>query len=128
MPLLSRVGGLGDAFAALCSASEQVGDFVRVSGPGAVATVDIDAGTVERAVGRIVRKPSATSCVVQRRGEVAGSWVAGANYYVGPSGQAVTPRPTAPLTGARTIQHVGVARSAGILLLDLGSLPRRIKP
>ena len=57
---------------AICTASEAVGNFIYFVASGDVRKVDIDAAAFKPAVGIIIQKPTATSCVVQLSGSVSG--------------------------------------------------------
>lgn len=57
-----------------CTATEQVGDLVYVSGVDTVAQADASAASTSEVVGYIVSKPSATSCIVSAEpGPVTGA-------------------------------------------------------
>ena len=118
-------------FSATCTISESVGDFVRATSGGGptVAAVDIDATPTEVAIGIIINKPTATTCLVQRSGTVTlGGLTAGANYFVGLASTATAPRPAAPGSGKRTIQIVGQALTSTLLALAISPRVTRIIP
>ena len=117
-------------FTATCGAGVAVGDFVWVSAAGpTVVVVDIDAVSAQLALGVIVSKPTPTSCVVQRAGELKTSGLTpGAWYFISPSGQAVTPRPPNPVSGKRSVQFVGQAITTTRLGLNISPTLTRVLP
>jgi hypothetical protein len=109
-----------------CTASENVGDAVYVSGPKAgnsypVARADCNDRDRMPAVGFIIAKLSAVSCVVQTadpvEGIFGGALVRGKTYLVGTDGsiQNNVATPGAP-AGVTYVQFVGVAMASNTLL------------
>lgn len=114
-------------FSATCLAGDLVGASVYIAGadiagvPQVASAAASDAAKMP-AVGAIVAKPTPTTCTVQRFGrvDVSGTGAVltpGARYFVGFSGEPVSPPPTAALspTGYVLLQPIGVATSATIL-------------
>lgn len=105
-----------------CPASIVVGNLVKVSGPKVagrlqVALADPAASPFRPAVGAVVRKYTATQCLIQATGPLLGVYtglVPGASYYLGASGQLVDTPPASP---AR-VQVMGVAWDDDELLLQ----------
>lgn len=115
----------GRYFEANCLSSDLVNHFVRVTGntlsvPN-VTRVDVTDSTKMPAVGVIVQKPTATTCLVQVSGQItsfspvaAGSW-----YYVGASSFPVAAPPSFP----GIPQVVGLGLDTARLLLQHGFGP-----
>ena len=106
--LLTGTKATPAVFSATCTAAESVGDFVTTTGPGTVATIDIDAQPTQIPDGVVIAKPTATICLVQYAGIASVSGVvAGSSYFVGTSGQAQVGPPSAPGSGKRAVHYVG---------------------
>lgn len=115
----------GRYFEANCLSSDLVNHFVRVTGntlsvPN-VTRVDVTDSTKMPAIGVIVQKPTATTCLVQVSGQitsfspvVAGSW-----YYVGTTSFPVAAPPSFPAIP----QVIGLGLDTARLLLQRGLGP-----
>ena len=78
------------------------------------------------AIGVVISKPTATTCIIARSGLIpyAGLPTADARYYVSAvSAGAIT---TSPPTGAnRVVQKVGYSRTTALFVVELGETRRR---
>jgi hypothetical protein len=117
-------------FKADCLATDSIGNFVyisssEVSGKPQVTKVDITSTLKTPAVGVIVSKITATSCVVQRLGRVdfstAGitTLIPGRRYFINTDSLPVLGVP-AVVSGFLVAQPIGVATSPTILDVRLG--------
>lgn len=115
-----------------CSAGDAIGDLVCISAQlvgriYAVTKADPADGLKMPAVGAIIQKFSATSCLIQKTGvlPVSGTpdFDIGRTVYVGLDGRPTTvpPDPTLSSTGLAMLQAVGVAVSFNQVQLDLQS-------
>jgi hypothetical protein len=119
--------GGSSTFTANCLAGDVVGASVYITGSDVggvpqVASADASDALKTPAVGAIVSKSDATTCVVARFGRVDVSatgavLLAGSRYFVGFNGEPVTPPPNAGLSpsGYVIVQPLGVATSATVL-------------
>ena len=118
-----------DEFLAMCTVSEAVDEFVFMNGNDDVRKVDIDYPSNMPAVGVIINKPTSTTCIVQRNGELPlTGLVAGSPFFIGTNSKVTTPRPPDPPSGKRVIQFVGRPRNATTLFLDLTQKPTVVLP
>lgn len=82
---------------------------------------EADATTTATApcIGFVSSKPTATSAVVQREGELGGfaGLTAGATYYLATTAGTITT--TAPTTGGQVVQRVGYAKNTTTLVIEL---------
>lgn len=119
---------------AVCLASDDVRDVVRISGPPLggkyqVAKLNIDANPTEVAFGVIISKDSATQCAVQLSGQVAQLYTGltpGATMFVGIDGKLTHSIPIAPSVGVRSVHHAAMALAGDVLLLRFHAPTRRI--
>jgi len=118
LALTANFGFTGkDVRPAVCTVSEEVGDFVYVSGAPEGNRDQVrkaDPSTPERmpAVGVVIFKSDATRCLVQWMGETPAIFtelVSGRPYYVGPDAKAA-PAPVVTPSGLFA-QIVGLATS-----------------
>lgn len=110
---------LGISFEADCLATDDVGHFVYITGPGAVTKVDIEVASTMPSIGPIVEKISTTRCRVQTIGEywTAETLVPGTRYWIsGISKLQGTPPTPAPASYIMA-QVVGVALEENKLIL-----------
>jgi len=118
LALTANFGFTGkDVRPAVCTVSEEVGDFVYVSGAPEGTRDQVrkaDPSTPDRmpAVGVVIFKSNDTRCLVQWMGETPAIFtelVSGRPYYVGPDAKAA-PAPVATPSGLLA-QIVGLATS-----------------
>lgn len=90
---------LSEARLYACAAGIAVGDWVYASGNDTVAAADADALATMPSIGRVVYKPSATTCYVRNHGYAydaaanAGqgdAWVAGEEYWISATAGEIT--------------------------------------
>jgi len=119
----------GRYFQADCLATDALGHFVYVTGDliagvRQVTKVDITDRATMPAIGLLVRKPTATTCLVQIFGEILASGLTPpARYYVGADSK-ITDTPPLPGVGAEAvIQVVGAALDSGTFLVSPQLLP-----
>ena len=121
-------------FRANCDVSVSVGDVVYLTGtvvsgiPG-VDTVNIDVNGENPGIGVVIKKRTSTTCIIQVSGIVRKVY-AGLNpgdlMFVAPGGSLTDSIPNPPLTGRRSIQHVGSALQVDEVLLDIKDPTYRI--
>jgi len=128
----------GRYFEADCTATDVVGDFVRVTGAPVnafyqVGNVDITIPAHMPVAGIITEKSTLTRCFVVRFGIVdVGLFpsppvlVPGQKYWVGFDGR-LTPSMPVPVSGISIVQLIGHALSQNELLLLEGSTPFKLK-
>lgn len=124
-PITSGSSG-GSSFPADCQATDAVGEFVYVTsaaimGIPQVSKCDITVAGKFPAIGLIVDKPSATTCIVQVLGEATispATLVPGKAHFVGFDAKP-TAVPPVPGVGFSAIQPVGTALDTGILWLNV---------
>lgn len=114
----------GQYFQADCLATDAVGNWVYITGDDVsgifqVTKVDVTDKSTLPAIGVIVEKTTSTRCRVQTYGEVTGlgTLTPGSRYFIGTDSNISTSLPTPPALGTATMQVVGVAISAEILLV-----------
>jgi hypothetical protein len=104
----------------ICQASDSVGDLVRISGPVvgrvyAVTKADPSDATKMPAIGTVIQKFTATTCLIQKTGLLSLSGLpalmTGHLVFVGLDGKPTTTRPFpgASGTGFAIVQAVGIA-------------------
>ena len=128
MPDTTAVNGDHDAryapavIEADCTATEQVGDPVYISGTDAVRQADASSITTGKVVGIISEKMTATTCRVQVTGSVTLSGLtAGSAYFLSETtGQITTTIPTA---SGSVVAYIGQALSSTNLLLNINPSP-----
>lgn len=99
-------------FSAVCTAAEAVGDFVYAFGSSEVRTVDITDFNLMPAIGVIISKGTATSCIVQFLGEsgVYTGLTPHRRYFIGHDSRASLTPPSPNFAGQTVyIQTIGVA-------------------
>ena len=108
-----------DTFDATCQATDAVGNLVYSKADNEVETIDITDSSKMPAVGIILEKITATTCVVQTFGpyEIAGL-TPGQRYWAGALGVPSDLFPTAASGGIAIAQVVGFALSTDELILD----------
>lgn len=128
----------GRYFEADCLATDEVGDFVHISGPPVggsfqVTQVDITNPAHMPTAGLITEKTSATRCFVVRFGVVDVSSFPGAptlvpqgKYWIGFDGKLSSTVPV-PVSGVAVVQLVGLALSDTELLIQEGSQPFKLR-
>lgn len=124
----------GRYYEADCLATDEIGDFVKVSGPPVsglfqVTKVDITNPADMPTSGIIVEKSSPTRCFVVRFGLVDVSptvLVPGQKYWVGFDSKLRNTIPT-PVTGVAVSQLVGQAFSSTELMLLEGAQPIKLR-
>jgi len=105
-----------------CPATVAVRDVVYQTGASSVDKAKADSTSTMPAVGVVISKPTATTCIINRSGEIggfAGALTADLYYYVDPStAGAITNTP--PNTSGNVVQQVGYAKTTSILVVQLG--------
>lgn len=115
-------GGGSDSSVLTCSALVNLSDAVAITAAATVDQAENDNAARRPAVGLVVSKPTATSCIVRYSGELPGfvGLTIGATYYLAATLGAITPTPPSRLTDPGAIrQVVGVALSTTILIVDI---------
>lgn len=100
-----------------CPEAVSVLDAVYVTSTGSVDRADADGSGTFPTIGLVKSKPTSTTCIVQRSGELAGlaGLTAGAVHFLsGTPGQVTA---TAPISAGAAVQYVGVALSSTVLLI-----------
>lgn len=112
-----------------CLITDSVNDLVGISGPTVMGVYQVEKANVGAlaempAIGVIIDKPTATTCIVQLFGEVKGiytSLVPGAVYFVGTNSKPSAVPPTPTLMKPRVyLQPIGVALDTNVLMLQPG--------
>lgn len=131
---MTAVGRLPNVQAADCTAAEAVGDPVYISSAAVgdrwqVRTTDYTDFNKMPAVGVIIDKPTATTCVVQVGGEVSiyTGLTVGRKVFVSISG-IEQPPVSRPLSGVKYVQSLGVATGTTTVAMNVGSSMVRIRP
>jgi hypothetical protein len=118
-------------FTGTCLSGDAVGDLMYVSAPAKVVRkVDITDFTKTPAVGCIVSKPTATTCVVQTAGLVSSVYsglTAGKIYVVGANSRPVIPLPVPAPSTTLFLQQIGIAVDTNLLLISPASQLTRIR-
>ena len=113
-------GTTTNVITASCTATDLVGDIVRVQDTGSITRASIHSWQGLPAVGCVLSKATDTSCVVQLSGTVGGytSLTPGKMHFIGEDGRPIYPRPVPePGTGI-FIQAIGVALNPTTLILN----------
>jgi len=105
-----------------CPAGVSVNDAVNVTGVDTVDVADASVPSDRPAIGLVVSKPSAVTCVVRYYGEMSSfaGLVAGSSYFLSdsaPGGITVT----APVAIGSVVQRMGVARNGTTLVVQVDS-------
>lgn len=116
-PPAGSAGISSQVFQATCDASDSVGNAVYISGPAVVGvydvrTVDITDASKAPAIGIIIKKLDATTCIVQITGIVTGVFsglTPGQHLFVTAVGNLTQTPPSAPVSGIKYIQAVAYA-------------------
>jgi hypothetical protein len=108
-----------------CTAGESVLDVVYQSASSTVRQANATSTLTMPAVGIIIAKPTATTCIIARSGEVPGfgSLTADRAYYVDTTNGAITSTP--PNAGNNVVQVVGYAKTNDILVVELGASTKK---
>jgi hypothetical protein len=108
-----------DTFDSSCQAGDAVGNLVYSKADDEVETIDITDSSKMPAVGIILEKITATTCVVQTFGpyEIAGL-TPGQRYWAGAAGTPSNLFPTASPGGIAIAQVIGFAHTTDELILD----------
>lgn len=103
-----------------CTATEAVLDVVYQSASNTVRQANATSSLTMPAVGIIISKPTSTTCIIARSGEVPGfgTLTADATYYVDTTNGVITTTP--PSSGNNIVQKVGYAKTTDILVVELG--------
>jgi len=106
-----------------CPGTVSVNDLVYVSGANTVDRANGAAGSPNNpAIGFVVSKPTATTCVVQFSGLLPNVFVGlvpGTIYYMGLTPGVIVPAGTV-FPGGSTIQQVGIAKNTTTLIAVFG--------
>ena len=114
----------GRYFEAVCQASDQPLDLVRIAGPSVggvynVTKVDITDRTKVPAIGIILDKPTSTTCFVQTKGEVdIVGLIPGKKYFVGIDARVTSIQPAPDPGQIACAQIIGIALDVSKLLLE----------
>jgi hypothetical protein len=125
--IASTAAGGGDTFPALCLTTDAVGDAVyiaadRVGSDFQVTKVDIDDSSSKISVGTgvLVSKPTTTTCTVRTSGRESGvlaGMTPGLSLFIQTDGSLAHTVPSGPGGGKRSIQVMGYALAADVLLV-----------
>jgi hypothetical protein len=104
----------------ICPAGVAIRDVVYEFGANNCDKANASTIATMPAIGVVMSKPTPTSCVVARSGEVAGFGVLTADvpYFVGTIAGTLTS--SAPAGTGRVVQPVGYARNTDVLVVELG--------
>ncbi len=102
-----------------CAASVAVLDVVYRSATDTVALADATADATMPAVGFVISKPTATTCIIARSGELPGftGLDPSKDYFVSLTAGAITS--TAPSSTGEVVQRIGYARDSTTLVIEL---------
>lgn len=102
-----------------CTATEAVRDVVYQSASNTVRQANAGSTLTMPAVGVIISKPTATTCIIARSGEVSGfgSLTPDRRYYVDTTNGAITATP--PTGGNNVVHPIGYSKTADILVVEL---------
>jgi len=104
-----------------CTVAEQIGDVVFESAADTVRQANAASTATMPAVGVIILKPTATTCIIAKAGEVAlfAGLMVGQEYYVSETtpGDITQDIPTG---SGEVVHYVGKAKNTTTLLIDLG--------
>ncbi len=108
-----------DQFDSACQAGDAVGNLVYSLADDEVETIDITDSAKMPAVGIILEKITATTCVVQTFGAYDSAGLTPGNrYWAGPAGTPTNVIPTASPGGIAILQVIGFAHTPDELFLD----------
>jgi hypothetical protein len=109
-----------------CASVVVVRNVVYQSGSGACTQARADAVATMPAIGLCISKPTATTCIIARSGEVDGfaGLTPDSLYYVSDTlAGGITA--TAPSGSGNVVQKVGYAKSSSILVVELGKAAKK---
>jgi len=108
-----------------CTLGEAVRDVVYEAGSNLAREANANSSATMPAIGIIVQKPTGTSCIIARSGEVDGfsGLSVGSQYFVDTTSGQITSTP--PIGSNRIVQRVGYAKTSTILMVQLGEPTRR---
>lgn len=112
-------GGAGDSGTYSCAAGVNIGVLVRASADDTVSLASASSMDTMPVLGVVTSKPTATTCIVQYRGEAAvfSGLISGKVYFASTVPGNVTH--TAPSGDRQVIQRVGVAKDSNTLVVDI---------
>jgi len=106
-----------------CLATVSIRDVVYLDGSDHVAKASGLTQATGPAVGVVVAKPTPTTCILSYEGEVDGfaGLTFGATYFLSTTlgGITTNPGPGMPTLPGEFVQHIGWARSATMLVLQI---------
>ena len=102
-----------------CPATVTLRDVVYQTGTGSVDKAQANATTTMPALGVVRAKPTSTTCIIARSGEVPGYTLTADNYYYASSTTAGGITLTPPSTSGDVIQQIGYAKTATDLVVEL---------
>jgi hypothetical protein len=122
-------GQPGDAtitFNAICLSTDEVGDVCYISGDRIgsyhqVTKVDITTTTKMPAIGIIIQKLTATTCLVMTSGELVGLYTGltpGKMLFVGDDSRLTESAPGGPAIGIKQVQAVAYALASDTILVE----------
>ncbi len=109
-----------------CTVAESVLDAVFESVAGTVRKANASSTVKMPCVGVIVNKPTPTTCIIARSGEVTGfvGLTVDVPYFVGLTDGTIAT--TIPTGAGRVAQRVGYSKTSTTLVIELGTPTRRV--
>lgn len=102
-----------------CPATVSLRDTVYQTGASSVDKARANAAGTMPAVGVVRAKPTATTCIIARSGEVPGFTLAADTYYYVSASTAGAITNIPPSTSGNLIQQVGYAKTTSVLVVEL---------
>ncbi len=101
-----------------CTVAEQVGDVVFEAAANFARQANASSSATMPVIGAIIQKPTATTCVIARSGEVAlyAGLVVGDEYFVSTVAGQLTN--TLPVGSGQVVQYVGYARNTSTIVVQ----------
>lgn len=122
---------IDSVFTGVCVAGDAVGDLMYMTGAGkTVAKVDPTNNAKMPAIGCIISKSSATSCVIQTNDLVSSVYTGltpGKMYFAGTNSKPTLTRPTPGVGLTLLVQPVGFAIDTNLFLMTPGTAIARIR-
>lgn len=110
----------------VCPTTVAVRDAVYQVSPGNVDKANATTTSTMPVIGVVLSKPTTTSCIIARSGELSGfSGLTGDRLYYAsdavPGGVTLIP----PIGANRVVQQVGYSRNSSTLIVELGEMKKR---
>lgn len=109
-----------------CTVAESVLDAVFESVAGTVRKANASSDVKMPCIGIIISKPTPTTCIIARSGEVSGfvGLTVDVPYFVGLVDGTIST--TVPTGGGRVVQRVGYSKTNTTLVIELGTPTKRV--